>query len=81
MRWARRSDLRDVQLGVAIAALLPPELAPRWLPLLERWRVAHAARDPPVDGCCGTLLTARPWDQRAVGFEITTRGERLPPAG
>ncbi len=42
VRWSSRAELRDVQLGLAIASLLPPDLAPRWLPLLERWRAAHA---------------------------------------
>ncbi len=44
VRWSPRSDLRDVQLGLAIASLLPRELAPRWGPLLDRWRAAHATR-------------------------------------
>jgi len=42
LRWSPRAELRDVQLGLAIASLLPPALAPRWLPLLERWRAAHS---------------------------------------
>lgn len=42
MQWAKRRDLRDVQLGMAIAALLPEELAPAWRDLLARHRAAHA---------------------------------------
>lgn len=40
--WARRRDLRDVQLGLAIAALLPSDLAPAWTDLLERFESVHA---------------------------------------
>jgi len=39
--WSTRRDLRDLQLGLAMAALLPRELAPAWQPLLGRWRQAH----------------------------------------
>jgi hypothetical protein len=45
--WSSRTDLRDLQLGLAIAALLPPALAPSWQALLGRWRDAHAAADAP----------------------------------
>lgn len=41
LRWAARDELRDVQLGLAIAALLPPELAPDWQELLARWYAVH----------------------------------------
>lgn len=44
--WSARRDLRDVQLGLAIAELLPSALAPEWTETLDRWRSAHAA---PVD--------------------------------
>lgn len=40
--WSVDRDLHDVQLGLAIAALLPAEAAPSWQPLLARWRAAHA---------------------------------------
>lgn len=39
--WSARRDLRDVQLGLAIAELLPPALAPAWTETLDRWRSAH----------------------------------------
>lgn len=41
--WAARDDLRDAQLGLAISALLPPELAADWQAILARWRAIHAA--------------------------------------
>ncbi len=41
LRWSHRSELRDVQLGLAIATLLPPELAPDWQAALTQWRAAH----------------------------------------
>jgi hypothetical protein len=41
LRWSDRHDLHDLQLGLAIAAHLPPALAPTWQPLLARWRDAH----------------------------------------
>jgi hypothetical protein len=44
--WSSRPDLRDLQLGLAIAALLPPALAPGWQALLARWRAVHQERDP-----------------------------------
>jgi 1-acyl-sn-glycerol-3-phosphate acyltransferase len=44
--WSRREELRDKQLGLAIAALLPSELAPAWTPYLEAWREAHRAEQP-----------------------------------
>ncbi len=43
MTWAERADLRDLQLGLALAALLPADLAPGWQELLGRWREAHPA--------------------------------------
>lgn len=44
LAWAPRAELRDLQLGLAIAALLPASHAPDWQELLARWRDAHAAR-------------------------------------
>ncbi len=41
MRWSHRAELRDAQLGLAIAALLPSELVPAWAPAMARWRAAH----------------------------------------
>lgn len=41
IEWARRAELHDVQLGLAIADLLPPEIAPRWQNGLAQWRAAH----------------------------------------
>jgi hypothetical protein len=46
LRWADRVELRDLQLGLAIATLLPPSLAPDWQVALERWRAVH--RSPPA---------------------------------
>jgi len=43
MQWATRRELCDLQLGLAIAALMPASLAPGWQGLLERWRQAHEA--------------------------------------
>jgi hypothetical protein len=40
--WARRSDLRDLQLGLSIATLLPAEIAAAWQEDLNRWRSAHS---------------------------------------
>ncbi len=40
--WSRRKELRDVQLGMAIADLLPAHVAPDWQRLLADWRGAHA---------------------------------------
>jgi 1-acyl-sn-glycerol-3-phosphate acyltransferase len=40
--WARRSELHDLQLGLAIAAMLPERFAPEWQEPLGRWRAAHA---------------------------------------
>ena len=39
--WSSRRDLLDLQLGLAMAELLPTELAPAWIDLLARWREAH----------------------------------------
>jgi hypothetical protein len=44
MDWTHRADLRDVQLGLAMAALLPAALAPGWQADLARWRAAHQPR-------------------------------------
>lgn len=46
--WSARRELRDVQLGLAIAALLPQELAPDWIETLDRWRAAHAEVDTAI---------------------------------
>jgi hypothetical protein len=43
--WTPRRDLRDVQLGLAMAELLPRELAPAWSALLDDWREAHSGRE------------------------------------
>lgn len=43
IEWAADRRLHDVQLGLAIAALLPGEAAPTWQPMLARWRTAHEA--------------------------------------
>lgn len=42
--WTRRVDLLDVQLGLAMATLLPEPLAAAWQPDLDRWRAAHHTR-------------------------------------
>ena len=39
--WAARRDLRDLQLGLAMAKLLPPLLVPAWSEDLDRWHAAH----------------------------------------
>lgn len=44
--WAKRRDLRDAQLGLALADLLPATLAPAWADLLSRFREVHA---PPTE--------------------------------
>lgn len=44
LEWTPRADLRDVQLGLAMAALLPSALAESWQSDLARWRAAHDAR-------------------------------------
>lgn len=41
LRWADRDGLRDLQLGLAMAALLPEPLAQDWHADLTRWRNAH----------------------------------------
>ncbi|MDX1990861.1 MAG: hypothetical protein SF029_00630 [bacterium] len=46
IEWATRTELRDMQLGLAIAALLPPELAPDWQSTLKRWRALHGVSTP-----------------------------------
>lgn len=40
--WTEDARLHDVQLGLALAALLPPELRGPWEPLYARWRSAWA---------------------------------------
>lgn len=52
VEWSARTDLLDVQLGLALAGLLPAELAPAWQPLLARWRAVHHPAPP--------LTTPRP---------------------
>lgn len=42
--WTHRLDLRDVQLGLEMAALLPEALAFDWQLDLARWRAAHHPR-------------------------------------
>jgi hypothetical protein len=44
--WSHRRELHDVQLGLAMAALLPEEQAPFWEEPLARWRAAHAESEP-----------------------------------
>lgn len=44
MQWAKRRDLRDVQLGMAMAELLPDELAAAWGELVGRHRGVHSER-------------------------------------
>jgi hypothetical protein len=41
IRWSHRADLHDLQIGLAIADLLPDDLADRWRPTLRRWRALH----------------------------------------
>lgn len=48
INWTHRSELRDAQLGLAIADLLPPDLAPRWQSALRRWKQMGAAPGGPV---------------------------------
>jgi len=43
LAWSSRRDLQDLQLGLAMAELLPAELAPAWSELLGRWQAAHAS--------------------------------------
>jgi hypothetical protein len=43
--WTHRPELRDLQLGLALASLLPPALAPVWQEDLKRWREAHAPKN------------------------------------
>jgi hypothetical protein len=45
--WSHRVELRDLQLGLAIAAMLPEEMAPGWQGVLGAWRAAHAGRRGP----------------------------------
>jgi hypothetical protein len=40
--WSARPDAYDLQLGLAMAALLPPALAPQWQDRLAVWRAVHA---------------------------------------
>lgn len=41
IQWSHRHELHDLQLGLNLAALLPPALAPDWQADLERWRAIH----------------------------------------
>ncbi|HEX2913074.1 MAG TPA: 1-acyl-sn-glycerol-3-phosphate acyltransferase [Chloroflexia bacterium] len=41
IEWSSRNELHDFQLGLAIANLLPPELATRWQKALNEWRATH----------------------------------------
>lgn len=41
--WSPRSELRDVQLGLAIARLLPPALRGAWQAHLDNWTAAQRA--------------------------------------
>lgn len=43
IEWADRSNLHDLQLGLAIAEALPPQDAPDWQEALTRWRKAHSS--------------------------------------
>lgn len=45
IQWVARPDAYDLQLGLAMAALLPPALAPQWQGGIAAWRAAHAKRD------------------------------------
>jgi 1-acyl-sn-glycerol-3-phosphate acyltransferase len=41
LNWSHRQELRDFQLGLTIANLLPADLAPDWQLALTDWRAAH----------------------------------------
>lgn len=41
--WATNPELSDLQVGLAIARLLPADLTPHWRGVLERWNRAHDA--------------------------------------
>jgi 1-acyl-sn-glycerol-3-phosphate acyltransferase len=41
LHWSHRQELLDFQLGLTMAALLPPELAPDWQTALTDWQTAH----------------------------------------
>ncbi len=41
INWSHRPELHDIQLGLTLANLLPPELAPTWQDSLARWRETH----------------------------------------
>jgi hypothetical protein len=41
VRWSRRAELHDLQIGLAIADLLPDDLAGSWRDNLARWRALH----------------------------------------
>lgn len=45
--WSENAELSDLQVGLSIARMLPEELAPTWVPVLERWRKAHAPSPVP----------------------------------
>jgi hypothetical protein len=40
--WSEKAGLEDLQLGLAIADLLPAPMAPDWQLLLKRWRGIHS---------------------------------------
>jgi 1-acyl-sn-glycerol-3-phosphate acyltransferase len=44
--WSARPELRDLQVGLAIARLLPPPLRGEWQAHLDKWESAQQARGP-----------------------------------
>jgi len=48
LRWTPRAALRDVQLGLSIALLLPPEVAPDWQEDLRRWQETWNGTESPA---------------------------------
>jgi len=48
LRWAPRTELRDAQLALSIALLLPPEMAPDWQEDLRRWRETWSEAERPA---------------------------------
>jgi hypothetical protein len=42
VEWTGRAELRDVQLGLSMAALLPADIAESWQDDLDQWRTAHS---------------------------------------
>jgi len=49
IEWSSRTELRDIQLGLSIASLLPGEIASSWKEDLCRWRSAHSTMFDQVD--------------------------------